>query len=113
MTTASPIPAGVAEMFNIGCALGGKTLRVREVIRGVLVATALAAGVVGSSAAPANAAAAEHCRVDRQYLDRMEFWWNEAQGLEHNGGSNAAISNAYYQYMVALDAYDAEAGGGC
>ena len=44
---------------------------------------------------------------------RMDYWLNQARWLENNGGSDAAIENAYYQYMVASDAYNAAVDAYC
>jgi hypothetical protein len=43
----------------------------------------------------------------------MDYWLNQARWLENNGGSDAAIENAYYQYMVASDAYNAAVDAYC
>ena len=83
-------------------------MRIRNVIRVGLVAALLAGGGVVLSAAPAQAEHIESCHyVDLVLLARVDYWWDMAQSLETNGGSDSDIANAYYQYMVAEDEYEA------
>jgi hypothetical protein len=43
----------------------------------------------------------------------MDYRLNQARWPENNGGSDAAIENAYHQHMVASDAYNAAVDAYC
>jgi hypothetical protein len=90
-------------------------MRIRSFVRAVLVAAALAGGAVAVSATPAQAMHPDYCDSERTnpHYFRMTYWLDEARWLENHGGSNAAIENAYYEYMVALDAYLAVVDANC
>jgi|SoiMethySBSTD1v2_1073268.scaffolds.fasta_scaffold00435_18 hypothetical protein len=90
-------------------------MRIRTLVQTGLVAAMLAGGGVAVFAAPAQAERIDYCdseRINPHYF-RMDYWLNQARWLENNGGSDAAIENAYYQYMVASDAYNAAVDAYC
>ena len=83
-------------------------MTIRNAIRAGLVAAMLAGGAIMLPAAPAQAMPvrcdAEDAERQRALFAQMMYWWDRAQWLEANGGSNAQIETAYYNYMVADDA---------
>ena len=90
-------------------------MRIRTLVQTGLVAAMLAGGGVAVFATPAQAERIDYCDSERTnpFYFRAAYWWREAQRLEANGGSDAAIDNAYYQYMVAADAYSAAVDAYC